>query len=130
MPWAEFLVAPDAVADGLRRGPGGVPGRRAVRVVAQVVVAAWTGPGLVPEPGKDGLLFVGEKRARFRGSSFGRKGRRARAAVRMPENLRFYGPRHTGHTLATRSGATLQGHHGASRPAVREGRNDLPALRP
>ncbi|NUK85727.1 tyrosine-type recombinase/integrase [Streptomyces lunaelactis] len=56
----------------------------------------------------DGLLFVGEKGAPFRRSSFGRKWRNARANVGMPEGFRFYDLRHTGHTLSTRSGATLK----------------------
>ncbi|MFI1303917.1 tyrosine-type recombinase/integrase [Streptomyces sioyaensis] len=56
----------------------------------------------------DGLLFVGEKGKPFRRSSFGRKWRKARALVGMPEGFRFYDLRHTGHTLATRSGATLK----------------------
>jgi integrase len=56
----------------------------------------------------NGLLFVGEKGAPFRRSSFGRKWRRARAKVGLPENFRFYDLRHTGHTLATQSGATLK----------------------
>ncbi|WP_411134734.1 tyrosine-type recombinase/integrase [Streptomyces sp. C10] len=56
----------------------------------------------------DGLLFVGEKGKPFRRSTFGRKWRRARALVGMPEGFRFYDLRHTGHTLATRSGATLK----------------------
>ncbi|MFB6556525.1 tyrosine-type recombinase/integrase, partial [Streptomyces sp. NPDC056405] len=60
------------------------------------------------EKGQDGLLFVGEKGAPFRRSSFGRKWRRARVAVGLPENFRPYDLRHTGHTLATRSGATLR----------------------
>ncbi|MFV2118233.1 tyrosine-type recombinase/integrase [Streptomyces sp. Act-28] len=60
------------------------------------------------EKGPDGLLFVGEKGKPFRRSSFGRKWRRARAAAGLPENFRFYDLRHTGHTLATRSGATLK----------------------
>lgn len=60
------------------------------------------------EPGPDGLLFVGEKGAPFRRSTFGRKWRRAREAVGMPEGFRFYDFRHTGHTLSTRSGATLK----------------------
>ncbi|MER6503214.1 tyrosine-type recombinase/integrase [Streptomyces sp. NPDC001455] len=59
------------------------------------------------EKGPDGLLFVGEKGAPFRRSSFGRKWRRARAKVGMPD-FRFYDLRHTGHTLSTRSGATLK----------------------
>lgn len=56
----------------------------------------------------DGLLFVGEKGAPFRRSSFGRKWRKARKAVGLPGDFRFYDLRHTGHTLATRSGATLK----------------------
>ncbi|MFF1472017.1 tyrosine-type recombinase/integrase [Streptomyces mirabilis] len=60
------------------------------------------------EAGPDGLLFVGEKGAPFRRSTFGRKWRRAREIVGMPEGFRFYDLRHTGHTLSTRSGATLK----------------------
>ncbi len=56
----------------------------------------------------DGLVFVGEKGAPFRRTSFGRKWRRARAVVGLPEDFRFYDLRHTGHTLSTRSGATLK----------------------
>ncbi|WP_433571955.1 tyrosine-type recombinase/integrase [Streptomyces sp. CA-251247] len=60
------------------------------------------------EKGPDGLLFVGEKGAPFRRTSFGRKWRKARDLVGMPDGFRFYDLRHTGHTLATRSGATLK----------------------
>ena len=60
------------------------------------------------EKGSDGLLFVGEKGAAFRRSTFGRKWRKARAKVGMPSDFRFYDLRHTGHTLSTRSGATLK----------------------
>ncbi|MEE4492317.1 tyrosine-type recombinase/integrase [Streptomyces sp. BE230] len=60
------------------------------------------------EKGPDGLLFVGEKGKPFRRSTFGRKWRRARVLVAMPDGFRFYDLRHTGHTLATRSGATLK----------------------
>lgn len=61
------------------------------------------------EPGLDGLLFVGEKGAPFRRSTFGRKWRKAREIVGMPEGFPFYDHlRHTGHTLSTRSGATLK----------------------
>ncbi|MER7793598.1 site-specific integrase [Streptomyces sp. NPDC097640] len=56
----------------------------------------------------NGLLFVGEKGAPFRRSTFGRKWRNARAKVGLPEDFRFYDLRHTGHSLATRSGATLK----------------------
>ncbi|MEW9517793.1 tyrosine-type recombinase/integrase [Streptomyces tubercidicus] len=60
------------------------------------------------EKGPDGLLFVGEKGKPFRRSTFGRKWRKARAKVGLPDDFRFYDLRHTGHTLATRSGATLK----------------------
>ncbi|WP_411574178.1 tyrosine-type recombinase/integrase [Streptomyces fradiae] len=60
------------------------------------------------EKGPEGLLFVGEKGARFRRSTFGRKWRKARELVGMPKSFRFYDLRHTGHTLSTRSGATLK----------------------
>ncbi|MDG9728255.1 tyrosine-type recombinase/integrase [Streptomyces sp. DH41] len=56
----------------------------------------------------DGLVFVGEKGAPFRRTSFGRKWRRARTVAGLPEGFRFYDLRHTGHTLSTRSGATLK----------------------
>jgi integrase len=56
----------------------------------------------------DGLLFVGEKGAPFRRTTFGRTWRRARSVVGLPDGFRFYDLRHTGHTLSTRSGATLK----------------------
>ncbi len=56
----------------------------------------------------DGLLFVGEKGAPFRRTSFGRKWAKARAKVGLSKDFRFYDLRHTGHTLSTQSGATLK----------------------
>ncbi|MFC5719601.1 tyrosine-type recombinase/integrase [Streptomyces gamaensis] len=60
------------------------------------------------EKAPDGLLFVGERGKPFRRSTFGRKWRKARAKVGLPENFRPYDLRHTGHTLSTQSGATLK----------------------
>jgi integrase len=60
------------------------------------------------EPGPHGLLFVREEQAPFRRSTFGRKWRRAREFVGMPDDFRFYDLRHTGHTLSPRSGTTLK----------------------
>jgi integrase len=60
------------------------------------------------EKDANGLLFVGEKGAPFRRSTFGRKWRTARARVGLPDDFRFYDLRHTGHTLSTQSGATLK----------------------
>ncbi|GGR66803.1 hypothetical protein GCM10010236_20880 [Streptomyces eurythermus] len=60
------------------------------------------------EKGPDGLVFVGEKGAPFRRTPFGRNWRRARATAGLPDDFCFYDLRHTGHTLSTRSGATLK----------------------
>ncbi|HET6360365.1 site-specific integrase [Streptomyces sp.] len=65
-------------------------------------------PAWYAEKKPDGLLFVGERGKPFRRSTFGRKWRRARAKVGLPDNFRFYDLRHTGHTLSTQSGATLK----------------------
>ncbi|MFF3750368.1 tyrosine-type recombinase/integrase [Streptomyces sp. NPDC002018] len=56
----------------------------------------------------DGLLFVGERAASFRRSTFGRKWRKARDKVGLPPNFRFYDLRHTGNTLVAQSGGTLK----------------------
>jgi integrase len=53
------------------------------------------------EKDPNGLLFVGERGKPFRRSTFGRKWRRARTKVCLPDNFRFYDLRHTGHTLST-----------------------------
>ncbi|WP_326611199.1 site-specific integrase [Streptomyces scopuliridis] len=60
------------------------------------------------EPGPDGLVFVGEKGAALRGTTFGRKWRRARDRAGLPEGFRFYDLRHTGNTLAADTGAKLK----------------------
>ncbi|MGY1499646.1 tyrosine-type recombinase/integrase [Streptomyces sp. QTS52] len=60
------------------------------------------------EKESDGLLFVGEKGAPFRRSTFGRKWRKARTKVGVPKNFRFYDLRHTGNTLAADTGAKLK----------------------
>jgi hypothetical protein len=65
-------------------------------------------PESFAEPGPDGHLFVGEEGAPFRRSTFGRRWRKARESVGMPERFRFYDLRHTGRTPSTRSGATLE----------------------
>ncbi|MET3987100.1 tyrosine-type recombinase/integrase [Streptomyces sp. PvR034] len=59
------------------------------------------------QPGPEGLVFVGEKGAALRGTTFGRKWRKARDAVGMPKEFRFYDLRHTGNTLAADTGAKL-----------------------
>ncbi|WP_037847355.1 tyrosine-type recombinase/integrase [Streptomyces sp. NRRL F-2747] len=63
---------------------------------------------LYAEQKPDGLLFVGERGAPFRRTTFGRKWKKARKAAGLPETFTFYDLRHTGHTLSTQSGATLK----------------------
>jgi integrase len=60
------------------------------------------------QPGPDGLVFVGEKGAALRGTTFGRKWRKARDTVGLPKEFRFYDLRHTGNTLAADTGAKLK----------------------
>jgi integrase len=60
------------------------------------------------QPGPDGLVFVGERGAVLRGTTFGRKWRRARDKVGLPGDFRFYDLRHTGNTLAADTGAKLK----------------------
>ncbi|MGP3753474.1 tyrosine-type recombinase/integrase [Streptomyces sp. IBSNAI001] len=103
------MAAPELTTG--RRAPGDTKSDAGKRVV---VLPAFLRTDLrrhldwYAEKGPDGLLFVGEKGKPFRRSTFGRKWRRARVLVGMPEGFRFYDLRHTGHTLATRSGATLK----------------------
>lgn len=63
---------------------------------------------LYAEQKPDGLLFVGERGAPFRRTTFGRKWKKARKKVGLPEGFTLYDLRHTGHTLSTQSGATLK----------------------
>ena len=60
------------------------------------------------QPGRQGLVFVGERGAALRGTTFGRKWRKAREKVGLPESFRFYDLRHTGNTLAADTGAKLK----------------------
>ncbi|MFB7133234.1 tyrosine-type recombinase/integrase [Streptomyces sp. NPDC056237] len=83
-------------------------GRRTVFLPAFLYIEVKRHLDWYAEKEPDGLLFVGEKGAPFRRSTFGRKWRRARAKVGLPEGFRFYDLRHTGHTLSTQSGATLK----------------------
>ncbi|MFB7555642.1 tyrosine-type recombinase/integrase [Streptomyces brevispora] len=83
-------------------------GRRTVFLPAFLYIEVKRHLDWYAEKEPDGLLFVGERGAPFRRSTFGRKWRRARAQVGLPEGFRFYDLRHTGHTLSTQSGATLK----------------------
>ncbi|MEV5277509.1 site-specific integrase [Streptomyces sp. NPDC052811] len=60
------------------------------------------------EAGPEGLVFIGERGARLRGTTFGRKWRKAREQVGLPEGFRFYDLRHTGNTIAADTGAKMK----------------------
>ncbi|MFK8906188.1 tyrosine-type recombinase/integrase [Streptomyces sp. YS-3] len=60
------------------------------------------------EAGPEGLVFVGERGARLRGTTFGRKWRKVRDQVGLPEGFRFYDLRHTGNTIAADTGAKMK----------------------
>ncbi|WP_435839014.1 tyrosine-type recombinase/integrase [Streptodolium elevatio] len=60
------------------------------------------------EESAESLLFVGERGGAFRRSTSGRKWRKARTAVGLPEHFHFYDLRHTGNTLAAQAGATVK----------------------
>ncbi|GGU32182.1 tyrosine-type recombinase/integrase [Streptomyces violascens] len=60
------------------------------------------------EAGAEGLVFVGERGAKLRGTTFGRKWRKARDQVGLPEGFRFYDLRHTGNTIAADTGAKMK----------------------
>lgn len=60
------------------------------------------------EPRPERLVFVGERGAPFRRSTFGRKFRKARKKIGLPDDFRFYDLRHTGNTLAADTGAKLK----------------------
>lgn len=61
------------------------------------------------EPGPLGLVFVGEKGAPYRRSTFGRKFSAARTRVAdLPASFTFYDLRHTGNTLLAQENTSLK----------------------
>ncbi|MDH6132954.1 integrase [Kitasatospora sp. MAA4] len=82
-------------------------GKRTVTIPAVVLPDVRTHLDQFAEKGPKGLLFVGEKGAPFRRTSFGRIWKKARDKAGMPD-FRFYDLRHTGNTLAATTGASLK----------------------
>ncbi|MEU8921279.1 site-specific integrase [Kitasatospora sp. NPDC048545] len=82
-------------------------GKRVVTIPAAVLPDVRLHLELFAEKEQEGLLFVGEKGAPFRRTTFGRVWRKARAKAGMP-GFRFYDLRHTGNTLAAATGASLK----------------------
>ncbi|WP_328582622.1 tyrosine-type recombinase/integrase [Streptomyces sp. NBC_00370] len=83
-------------------------GRREIVLPAFVHVDVRQHLDWFAQPGPDGLVFIGEKGAALRGTTFGRKWRKARDTVGLPGEFRFYDLRHTGNTLAADTGAKLK----------------------
>lgn len=93
-----------------RRAPGGTKteaGKRTITMPAALLSDVRLHLKLFAESGPQGLLFVGERGAPFRRTSFGRIWRKARSKAGMP-GFRFYDLRHTGNTLAASTGASLK----------------------
>ncbi|MFD8596189.1 tyrosine-type recombinase/integrase [Kitasatospora sp. NPDC059646] len=93
-----------------RRAPGDTKteaGKRTITMPAAMLPDARLHLELFAEKEPDGLLFVGERRAPFRRTSFGRIWRAARVKAGLP-GFRFYDLRHTGNTLAASTGASLK----------------------
>ncbi|GAA4857216.1 site-specific integrase [Kitasatospora terrestris] len=82
-------------------------GKRIITIPAAVLPDVRTHLELFAEKEPTGLVFVGEKGAPFRRTSFGRIWRKARAKAGMP-GFRFYDLRHTGNTMAAATGASLK----------------------
>ncbi|MGW6914866.1 tyrosine-type recombinase/integrase [Kitasatospora sp. NPDC054939] len=82
-------------------------GKRVVTIPAGVLPDVQLHLELFAEQNDDGLLFVGEKGAPFRRTTFGRVWRKARTKAGLT-GFRFYDLRHTGNTLAAATGASLK----------------------
>lgn len=87
--------------------PKSEAGKRAVGIPPEIVPEFEQHLRWYAQDGEDGLLFVGERGAPFRRSTFGRKWRKARAKLGM-HGFRFYDLRHTGNVLAASTGASLR----------------------
>ncbi|KJK55429.1 tyrosine-type recombinase/integrase [Saccharothrix sp. ST-888] len=82
-------------------------GKRALRIPTELLPEFERHLRWYAQEGDDGLLFIGERGAPFRRSTFGRKWRKARAKLGM-DGFRFYDLRHTGNVLAASTGASLR----------------------
>ncbi|MFJ2578430.1 tyrosine recombinase XerC [Kitasatospora aureofaciens] len=98
----ELTTGERAVGD-----PKSKAGKRPVGIPPEIVPEFEHHLACYAQEGDDGLLFVGERGAPFRRSTFGRKWRKARAKIGMDE-LHFYDLRHTGNVLAASTGVSLK----------------------
>ncbi|MFJ9693129.1 tyrosine recombinase XerC [Kitasatospora sp. NPDC101183] len=98
----ELCTGERAVGD-----PKSEAGKRALRIPSELLPEFERHLRWYAQDGGNGLLFVGERGAPFRCSTFGRKWRKARKKPEL-EHLRFYDLRHTGNVLAASTGASLR----------------------
>ncbi|GAA1913963.1 hypothetical protein GCM10009753_52840 [Streptantibioticus ferralitis] len=75
-------------------------GKREIVLPAFLHVDVGRHPEWFAQPGREGLVFVGEKGAALRGTTFGRKWREAGDRAGLPKHVRSHDLRHTGNTLA------------------------------
>lgn len=98
----ELTTGERAVGD-----PKSKAGRRPVGIPPEIVPEFEHHLACYAQEGNDGLLFVGERGAPFRRSTFGRNWRKARAKLGM-DDFHFYDLRHTGNVLAASTGVSLK----------------------
>ncbi|MEV4559957.1 tyrosine-type recombinase/integrase [Kitasatospora sp. NPDC049285] len=89
--------------------PKSTAGTRTVHLPAFLDEPLRTHLDFYAEPGPLGLVFLGERGAPYRRSTFVRTFRKARANVPgMPANFTFYDLRHTGNTLLSQENTSLK----------------------
>ncbi|TQF01556.1 hypothetical protein E6W39_03990 [Kitasatospora acidiphila] len=87
--------------------PKSEAGKHAVGIPAEIVPEFEQHLRWYAQDGDDGLLFIGERGAPYRRSTFGRNWRKARAKLGMT-GFCLYGLRHTGNVLAASTGVSLR----------------------
>lgn len=105
----KVVASASDLADGTRiiGDPKSYAGRRTVSVPAAIIPAVAGHLDQYAEPGRDGLVFVGPKGGPLRRGNFSHTWRRLAHEVGL-EGLRFHDLRHTGNTLAARTGASTK----------------------
>ncbi|AJT69950.1 hypothetical protein T261_8357 [Streptomyces lydicus] len=117
--WAKRAAPELTACKRVLRDPKSRAGKREIVLPQFVLTDLRQDMDWFAEPGREGLVFVGERGAPFRRSTFGRKYCKAREKVGLPEEFRFYDLLHTGNTLAADNRSQAQGPHGPRRPGQR-----------
>lgn len=83
-------------------------GRRTIAIPAPLVSELEHHLANFAAPGRDGLVFVGERGARLTRGNWHPKWKEARAAAGLKPSFRFHDLRHTSNTLAAATGASTR----------------------